>query len=271
MARIVFWGPNERCTGNTHSVIAVATLMGITHKATSLIMQGNYNSKKIESSFTPYEELKVSGALNNSSLGISALIRLVTSNKLTADAIQNYAKPILKGRLDILYGMNSNDIDGYNDLVNNFPYITRKAAEIYDLVFIDLPKTLDKKYIVDTLADSEIIVCVVNQDAVKLDTLFSPINNKEELKNKNKLFVIADYESKSRYNVSNIKIKYNIKDPIYTIPHNYMFADACNNGSIVDFLYRNINADPHDYNGNFINSTKQIVEKILEISKVKDN
>lgn len=271
MARVVFWGPDSAMTGNTHTAIAVSTLMGIVHKTSCLLMQGNYNSKKIEASYTPYDQLKQSGVLDNSNLGVSALIRLVTSNKLTSDAIQNYAKPVLKGRLDVLYGMTSKDKDGYLDLVNNLPYITRKAAEIYDVVFVDMPKTDHEQYIKDTLADADVVVCVVNQDAVKLSDFFDKVNAMEELKEKNKIFVIADYEAKSRFNLSNIRIKYKVKDMLYAIPHNYLFADACNNGSVVDFFYRNINADIKDYNGQFILQTNEIVEKIFEMAKLRDN
>ena len=271
MARVVFWSPNATMTGNTHTAVAVSTLMGIVHKATTLLMQGNFDSKKIESSFTMYDQLKESGALDNANLGVSALIRLVTSNKLTADAIQNYAKPVLKGRLDLLYGMTSKDKDGYKDLVNNLPYITRKAAEIYDLVFIDLPKTANYKYIKDTLADSEIVVCTVNQDVVKLDQFFQKVQNVEELKDKKVIYVISDYENKSKFNIANIKMKYRVKDEIFAIPHNFMFADACNSGSVIDFFYKNINADPKDYNGYFISKTNEIVSKIFDLSKLKDN
>ena len=132
--------------------------------------------------------------------------------------------------------MNSKERDDYNDLVNNLPYITRKAAEIYDLVFVDLPKDSDEKFKTDTLADAEIVVCVVNQDEVKLSNFFEKINNMEELKDKAKIYLIADYEPKSRYNVLNIKNKYRIKDPIYSIPHNYLFADACNTRKCDRFL-----------------------------------
>lgn len=270
MARVVFWSPDATMTGNTHAAVAVSTLMGIMHKSTCLLMQGNYNSRKIESSFTMYEQLRESKVFENANLGVSALIRLVTSNKLTADAIQNYAKPVLKGRLDLLYGMTSKDKDGYRDLVNNLPYITRKAAEIYDLVFMDLPKTANYKYIKDTLADSEIVVCTVNQDIVKLDDFFDRVQKVEELKDKKVIYVITDYENKSKFNVSNIKMKYRIKDDIFVIPHNYLFADACNSGSVIDFFYRNINADPRDYNGYFINQTNEIVSKIFELAKLRD-
>lgn len=271
MPRVVFWSPDATMTGNTHAAVAVSALMGILHKPTCLLMQGNYNSRKIESSFTMYEQLKESGAFDNANLGVSALIRLVTSNKLTADAIQNYAKPVLKGRLDLLYGMSSKDKEGYKDLVNNLPYITRKAAEIYDLVFMDLPKTANYKYIKDTLADSEIVVCTVNQDVVKLDEFFEKVKSVEELKDKQVIYVITDYENKSKYNLTNIKIKYKVKEDVFVLPHNYMFADACNSGSVIDFLYKNLNADARDYNGYFINKTNEIVSRIFELSKLKDN
>lgn len=270
MPRVVFWSPNNSMTGTTHAIIAVSTLMGITHKTTSLLMQGHFNSRKIESSFTPYDELIASGAFENSNLGVSALIRLVTSNKLTADAIRNYAKPVLKDRLDVLYGMNSKERDDYLQLVNNLPYITRKASEVYDLVFVDLPKDSDEKFKKDTLADAEIVVCVINQDEVKLSNFFENINNMEELKDKTKIFVVADYEPKSRYNLSNIKNKYRIKDPIFAVPHNYMYSDSCNMGNAIDFFYRNMNADSKDYNGQFISMTKEIVEKIVEIAKIRE-
>ena len=271
MPRIVFWSPYDSMTGNTHTAVAVSTLMGMTRKVTSLLMQANFNSRKMESSFTPYEELKQSGVFENSNIGINALVRLISSNKLTADSIQNYAKPVLKERLDVLYGMSADDKDGYKQIINNLPYMTRKADEIYDLVFVDMPKSLNKKVIMDTVADAEIVVCVVNQDAVKFSDFFNTLENNEVLKDKTKIIVIADYEESSKFNVRNIKLKYKVKAPLYVVPHNYMFADACNSGTVIDFLYRNINADPKDYNGNFIFQTLNIVNEIVNIAKIKDN
>ncbi len=271
MPRIVFWSPYDSMTGSTHAAVAVSTLMGMTHKVTSLLMQANANSRKMESCFTPYEELKQSKVFENSSIGINALIRLITSNKLTSDSIQNYAKPVLKERLDVLYGMNSEDTDGYNNLINNLPYMTRKADEIYDLVFVDMPKSLEPKCIQDTLADAEIVVCVVNQDAVKLSDFFDILATNEVLKDKTKIIVVADYEQDSKFNLFNIKMKYKTKEQMFVIPHNYMFADACNSGMVLDFMYRNLNADPKDYNGNFIFQTLNIVNEIVNIAKIKDN
>ena len=123
----------------------------------------------------------------------------------------------------------------------------------------------------DTVADAEIVVPVINQDAVKFSDFFDIISTNEVLKDKTKIIVIADYEESSKFNVRNIKLKYRVKEPLYVVPHNYMFADACNSGTVVDYLYKNINADPRDYNGNFIFQTLNIVNEIVNIAKIKDN
>lgn len=283
MPKIVFWSSDCGTTGSTHAAIIVSTLMAIKHKSTCLLMQANFNSRKIESAYTPYDILDKNGAFDNPNIGIAALIRLIGSNKLTADSIQNYAKPVLKERLDVLYGISTNDMEGYKQLVSNLPYVLRKADEIYDLVFADIPKTLRHKYVVDTLQDADIVICVVNQDAVKLGNLFNTIETNEILKSKNKIIVVADYESNSRYNLSNIANKYKVKEPLYCIPHNYIFSDACNLGTVPDFIFKNMNANSKsnssflfgnlnsDYNGEFIAKSNEIVDKILELTKIKDS
>lgn len=270
MAKVFFWSPIEEMSGTTHTSIAVSTLVAISYKLSCLIVNGNNDTNKIESSYTPYDELKASGALDNSNIGLGAIARLVISNKLSSDSIKNYAKPVLKERLDILYGLNGSDTDQYQQMANNLQYIIRKSNEIYDVVFVDLPKTNKLQYVKDTISDADILVCVVNQDILKLDPFFDKLQNDEVLKTKNKIVVLGDYETGSKYNVRNIKGKYGIKDPMFAVPHNYLFADACNDGNVIDFFYRNINADRNDYNGNFIFNVLNICEKIKEMAKLRD-
>ncbi len=269
MAKVVFWSPFKDAVGCSHVAVAVSSIMGITHKSTCLLMHSNFDTKKLESCFTLYNDLNTGDVLVDSSLGIGSVIRLLKSNKLTPDAIQNYAKPVLKGRLDILYGMEASQGED-SEVLKNLPYIIKKSDEIYDVVFIDLTKTANEEYVQEVLADADIVVTVINQDYIKIEEYFTKYANLELLKNKNKLLVIGNYENKSKYNTSNIKFKYRYKDSIYAVPHNYSFSDACNDGNVLDFLYRNINADSKDYNGYFISQTSQIVEKIVEIAKIKE-
>lgn len=270
MARIVFWSPIDSMSGNTHVVLAASTLMGINHKAKCLVMHANADSKKIETSYTPYDELKDSSAFENSDIGIGALTKIVVSNKLTPSTIKNYAKPVLKDRLDVLYGINSKEKEQYKIMTDNLQFVTRKADEIYDLVYVDMPKSLNQTFIKETLEDAEVIVCVINQDEVKLDAFFSSIQKNDIFKDKSIIYVIGDYETKSKYNIQNIRSKFRIKEPIFAVPHNYLFADSCNEGNIINFFYKNINADKNDYNGIFIAEVSKLVEKIIEVSKIKD-
>ena len=271
MAKIVFWSPIESAVGSTHAIIASATLMGIAHKAKCILMHANRDSKKIESSYTPYEQLLESGILSSAETGVGALIKIIVSNKLSASTIKNYAKPVLKeGRLDILYGNVSNEEDQYQQILSNFSVIARRADEIYDLVFIDSPKGSNKQELQSLLSAADVVVCVINQDSTKLQSFFEKVEKEQAIKDKTKIYVMADYDEKSKYNVHNIRRKYGVKDQIVTVPHNVYYSDACNEGRLIDFIYSNINADSSDYIGNFITSVNELVERIIAESKIKD-
>ena len=270
MAKVVFWSPLTRMTGNTHAAIAVSTLMGIKEDVSAILLQAHWQNKKIESSFTDYDQLKNMNIFTNSNIGMTALSRLSESNKLLPESIRNYAKPVLKQRLDIMYGTNVTTRDQFATLSETFPAIVRKANEAYDFVIVDCPKGTDNAYIKEVLEDAELVVCTINQDIVRLDDFFEELEKNELIKNKNKIIVIGDYENKSKCNIFNIKGRYKTKYPIFAVPHNYNFADACNDGAVVDFFYKNINADARDYNGYFIDEVRKIVKKILEVSKIKD-
>ncbi len=270
MAKVVFWSPIEGECGSTHAIVATTTLMGIIHKAKCLLMQANVDSKKIESSFTPYDQLIQSGVLTSTETGVGALLKIIVSNKLSASTIKNYAKPVLKERLDILYGNMSKEKEQYDQVLENFPLIARRADEIYDLVFIDCPKGVKDKKIINILSDADVIVCVLDQDIVKVTHFFDELNKINEIKDKPKIYVMGDYEEKSKFNVHNIRRKYGIKEPILPIPHNLYFAESLNLGEVVDFFYKNMNADSGDYNGNFITYVNELVQGIITTSKIKD-
>ena len=89
---------------------------------------------------------------------------------------------------------------------------------------------------------------------------------------------IRNNHKKGRYKLDQIvidaedrlKLKYKIPDPCLVLPHNYLFTDACNDGNVLDFLYKNLNAQAGDYNGNFMLKATEIVEEIVKILKIKE-
>jgi len=270
MPKIVFWSPITRMTGNTHAAVAISTLMGMDEDINAILLHAHWQSRKIESSFADYDQLKAMNTFSNSNIGMTALSRLVDSNKLTPESIRNYAKPVLKQRLDIMFGTNVTTREQFKALSDTFPAIVRKADEAYDFAIVDSPKGIEHPYIKEILEDADLLVCTVAQDIVMLDEFFEELDKIDLIKNKNKIIVIGDYENKSKCNVFNIKGRYKTKYPIFAVPHNYVFMDACNDGAVVDFFYKNIKADARDYNGYFISEVRKIVKKILEISKIRD-
>jgi len=270
MAKIVFWSPEEGKSGCTHVAIAVSSLLGITHNISSLLIDANSNAKKIESSYTYYNDLVNANSFNDSNLGMNAIMRLINSNKLSPDIIQNYSKPVLKGRLDVLYSATANTNTETRENLLSIPLIAKNANEVYDVVLMDLPKTTTDDSVIKLMEQSDIIVCVVPQEIEKLNNFLKKIDQIDNIKEKQKIYVIGDYESGSRYNLHNLKLKYRIPDPCFVLPHNYLFTDACNDGNVLDFLYSNLNAQSGDYNGNFMLKTTEIVEEIVKILKIKE-
>lgn len=268
MPKIVFWSPDAQPTGQTHASVAISTLMAIEEDYSNILIHGHWQAKKIESSFNDYESLKKMNVFNSSSIGITALSRLVESNKLTPESIRNYAKPVLKQRLDIMYGTNVASREQFNQLTNSLNMVLKTATQTYDLVWVDLPKGTDRKYITDALQDADFVICTLNQEAIFLDDAIKAYQENEYIKDKPKLLVMCDYEQKSKYNIQNIRRKYSLKEPILCVPKNYMFADACNDGEVIDFIYKNIGADKMDYNGYFISEIRNITKAILDKVRV---
>ena len=264
MPKVVFWSPLATSVGQTHASIAVSTLMAIEEDFSNILLHGHWQAKKIESSFTQYPSLKAQNVFNSSSIGITALARLVESNKLTPESIRNYAKPVLKQRLDVMYGTNVASREQFNQLTNTLSMVVQKANETYDLVWVDLPKGTEKSYITKVLEEADYIICTINQEAVFLEEAMEEYLSNEIIKKKPKMLLMCDYEAKSKYNIQNIRRKYGIKEAIHAIPHNYVFTDACNDGSVIDFFYKNIAADKNDYNGFFIQEVRKLMKTVLE-------
>lgn len=265
MPKIVFWSPQAVSVGQTHSVIATSTMMAIQQEYSNLVLHAHWKAKKIETSFSDFDTLKKTNIFNSSSLGITALTRLIETNKLTPESVRNYAKPVLKQRLDIMYGTSAESREQFIKFTDSFPRVVQVSSQSYDVVWVDCPKSEEKEYIKNVVKDADLVICTLDQEIVNLEESIELYNSSEILKNKKKIILMCNYESKSKYNIPNIRRKYGIKDIIMSIPSNYLFADACNDGKIIDFFYRNLNADPKDYNGLFISEVKKLTDKILDL------
>lgn len=267
MPIVSFWNPVETAQASTTSTIAaVAAMLPTKCKYRTLITQTHYSDHSLESAFFNMDKMGSKGSLDIADTGVDALDRLLRSNKLMPEGIANYAKPVYKGgRLEILYGTFKNDVDSYSRILETFPLIIDYANQFYDLVLVDLNKGSSNQEVNKILQKSDLIIVTLSQSMLVLKKSFQAINTLKVLQEKSIIPVLGKYDRFSKFADKNITRAFNYKKKLYTIPYNTQFFDACNDGTLDQFIAANIKADPAlDRNGFFMNETSKLVDAILE-------
>ena len=266
MPIISFWGTeNSAQLSTTATMTAVAAMLPIKHDYKTLMTQTHYGDMSLESAFFNMDKLGNKGSLDIADTGVDALDRLLRSNKLTPEIIPNYAKPIIKGRLELLYGTFKNDKDSYERVLETMPMMVDYSSQLYDLVFVDLNRGYSNAAMTQILQKSDLIVLTMSQKWSVLKKLFKDVEDLKIFKEKPIISVIGRYDRYSKYNTKNIARTFQYKKPIYCIPYNTQFFDACNEGKALEFFAENMNADiATDRNGFFISEVNKIADEILE-------
>lgn len=269
MPIVSFWSTgNSGQTSTTSTMVAVACAMATMNKKNYriLVTQTEYGKKDLEASFCNLNKSSSKGSADLADTGVDALDRLIRSNKLTPENIANYAKPILKNRLELLFGSFKNDKDSYERVLETIPMILDYSSQFYDLVMVDLSKGFNNTEINQILQKSDVIVLTMSQKVSVLDKIFKDMDTIKILQEKPILPVIGKYDRFSKYSAKNIARSFNYKKPIYTIPYNTQFFDSCNEGRALDFFAQNLNADVGtDRNGYFIFETNKVAERLVEM------
>lgn len=271
MPIISFWGTeNSAQLATTATITAVASMLPTKYHYKTLVAQSHYSDMSLESAFFNMDKLGNKDSLDISDTGIDALDRLLRSNKLTPENISNYAKSILKGRLELLYGSFKNDTDSYSRILETFPLIIDYASQFYDIILIDLNKGFNSSEVNQILQKSDVIVLSMSQNKQMLKKIFKSMESLKILQEKTILPVLGRYDRLSVYNTKNISRAFNYKKKIYTIPYNTLFFDACNEGRALNFFIENANADiSTDRNGFFLSEVSRLVDAIIDTIKPK--
>lgn len=185
MPIISFWSTEDSaqlCT--TATAIAITAMLPTKCHYKSIVTQTHYNDMSLESAFFNMDKLGNKGSLDISDVGVDALDRLLRSNKLTPENISNYAKPIAKGRLELLYGTFKNDVDSYSRILETFPLILDYASQFYDIVLVDLNKGFESGEINQILQKSDLIVLSMSQNIQMLKKIFKSMDTLKILQEK---------------------------------------------------------------------------------------
>ena len=269
MAIVSFWSNSKRETGQTLSSVAIATSMSINHNYKVLEVATGFMDKTIENCFwQPNREnaLNLIPGMRQSTFnsGVEGLVKIIQSNRTSANIVSDYARVVFRDRLDVLPAPKTDNIEDYNRTTEFYAQLARIASRDYDLVFIDIDKRMPEKSKQDILMQSDAIVLTLKQGLDSMRDIIELRRSDENFQKNNVILLAGKYDKFSRYNVTNMSRELREKRKMLAVPYNTLFFEAASEGTVADFFikYRGI-TDQTDRNFVFMQETKRACDEIL--------
>lgn len=268
MSVVTFWSNGREETGKTMSIAAIATYMAIEHNYKILIISTNDKNDAIENCFWEKTKKKskasafgiVSSGMDSQS-GMSGLIRMARSNKISPEIISNYTKVVFKDTLEVLLSGNA-DSENEENLSEYYPEIINVAKEYYDIVLVDLDNNIDEAIERTILNNSNLIVANVSQRLRSINSFKELRENNELFASPKTLILIGRFDKYSKYTAKNISRYLGVRNQVLTLPYNTLFFEAADEAGVPDLFFKLRNVDKDDRNGVFIEEVKRAVENI---------
>ena len=278
MSIVTFWNDDREQTGKTLTSVAVATRMAIERNYKILLISTSFQDPTIKNCFWGNEvsrNIKLfGGKLNNIAVenGIEGLSKLITANKLTPDVITDYTKVIFKGRLEVLNGFNGmkdademTNIKTYEKIAEGYVDLIRTANQYYDMVLVDLDKTIFAGIREKILEISNVNVMVFSQKKESLDRYIKYKENASSGELNKLVPVIGKYMDQSKYNLKNIMKYIGERKEINVVPFNMLYFEAAEEAMVTDLLLRLKNVkDTSDENYIFMQDVLNLTDKIIK-------
>lgn len=272
MSVISFWNESNRESGQTLSIIALATQMAIEHNYRILVIDANFDDPTIEKAFWKPRESKTLQQLTAGKVDISSgaegLISAIASNKATPEIITNYTRIVYKNRLDILLGLKTRIEEEHEKSMMLYKDLILTANKYYDMVLVDLGKSYKKASSKFILEKSDVIVYVMPPNLMNIDN-FKTLRQQDKLiGGKNVLPLLAKSDESSEYNVKNTTRYIKEKNIIASIPYNVRFMEATNEARTSDFFTKQKLATGTTVNDTFFNEVERSCQMIM--NKLKE-
>ena len=278
MSIVTFWNDDREQTGKTLTSVAVATRMSIERNYKILLISTSFQDPTMKNCFWGNEVQKnlklFGGKMTNIAVenGIEGLVKLITSNKLTPSVITDYTKVIFKGRLEVLGGfMGSQEktleenYEEYKKIEKCYIELIRMANQYYDMVLVDLDKSIAKEVKEEILKISNLNVMVFSQKKAGLDRYKELRDKREEINSPKTIPVVGKYTSHSKYNAKNISRYLEERKEIDVIPFNLLYFEAAEEAGVTDLFLKLKNVkDTSDENYIFMQDVLKLMEKIIK-------
>lgn len=269
MAIVSFWSEEDKESGQTLSIAAVATYMAIEHNYRILLINATFNDDTLERCFWSVNNKKnIAKIINQGKVDIASgpegLISAIASNKTSPEIIANYTKVLLKNRLDVLVGLKTKIFEDHEKSLMLYKDLVGAANKYYDLVFVDLSKTLKRDTTRALLDASSLIVYTMPQNMMLIDSFIENRNSKDLLKKDNLIPLLTNSDDSSKYNVRNVTRYIGEKKIIGTIPYNSVFMENACEAGVANFLLKTkISKSSLDKNSQFIESVEDVCKRII--------
>ncbi len=276
MAVISFYSNEKKETGQTMSLAAITTQMAIDHNYKILIISTEFNDLVLENCFWEYEKIRAKNVIDkseNASAGldsdIEGLIKVLNSNRSSTEIIKNYARTILKERLDILVSPATTDYNEYKEIAGYYSNIISLANRYYDFVFVDISKKLPKEEKESILQISDLVVINLTQRLKTLNDFIELQSQNEFYRRKNVMLLIGKYDRDSKYNKKNLTRYLKEKKEVSVVPYSMLLLENCDEGKAIDYIWglKGIK-DELDTNKIFLKEVSETTGKI--ISKLQE-
>lgn len=268
MAVVAFWNNEKKETGQTLSMVALSTYMAIEHNYRILNIATGFSERSLENCFWNDSKNNLGLLTGNQAgnlgfeTGVEGLIKVIKSNRTSNNIIADYAKVIFKDRYDILCSSNTKNYEYYKEIASMYEAILNVATKSYDIVFIDLTRTIpiDQKTKILELAD--VIIANINQNIQAIE-MFEALRSQNPFFKKNKILLnVGKYDIDSKYNTKNITRYLKEKKEINAVPYNTLFAEAASEAKVVE-LFLKIRKAEDDKNGTFIKELARFSENLI--------
>lgn len=244
MPIVTFWSDNKQSIGQTVSAATLATMMALDRNYKILLISVNFNDKTMENCFGAQESNKeiikslIKTPQMNLDSGITGILKLVDSNRLTPETIQDYTKIVFNNRLEILYAPQNVDTHRQSqiELMTKYKNIILNAARFYDYVFVDFQKGMIADIQKEILDISDVVIMNVEQSAKDIAKyLKTDYINKISHKF---IWNLCRYDENSKCNIKNVNRSLLKRERVYGIPYNTLLFEAAHEGGVPELLIR---------------------------------
>lgn len=212
------------------------------------------------------ERLQTEYQNNISDDGIDSLLRQAETKMLNEEDFDKYVLPMfhIKNRLDVATVTKNKS---FTDLLKSearflaLKRVILSAKDIYENIIL----LLDSKE--DEVANMIKSLDEVDKNIVCLKQGFT---KHEEVTGKDIIYVVTDYNSKSKFNLKMIEREFISKsilgkksEPLLKISENIYAEDAAHSGTIIQFVGRNKEANPEDINYEWISDELALMNLVF--------